>query len=92
MSIPLRITREAFEERLLAQTRAWLNEDEAFLAATTPRERCAHARRVLRLEHTPESPFALIGQLLDIDRGTVSRQITSTQSSKGFTVPQPLLI
>jgi hypothetical protein len=67
------MTREAFEQRLLEQTRAWLSEDEAFLAARTSRERCAHACRVLRLEHTPETPYELIGQLLELKGGTVRK-------------------
>jgi hypothetical protein len=73
MSAPLRAAPAAFEARILAQTRMWLREDEAFLAATAPRERCASACRGLRLAHRPEYPFPLIDQLLNIDPGSVAR-------------------
>jgi hypothetical protein len=73
MASVLKMTQVEFEEKLREQRRSFLSQDEAFLAARTPRERCAHACRVLRLEHTPETPYDLIRELLELDGGTVRK-------------------
>jgi hypothetical protein len=71
MSSRLGIDPATFEAQILSQVTAWLQQDSAFSGAQTSRERCAHACRVLREEHKPETPFSIIAQVLGLRAGTV---------------------
>jgi hypothetical protein len=71
MSSSARVLPDEFESATLAEILTVLRRDEQFLSARTFREQCSHACRILRTEHDPPVPFKLIGQLFNVDGGTV---------------------
>jgi hypothetical protein len=54
-----------------AELIACLSGDDAFSQSQSFREQCFHACRILRMNHIPPVPFAVIGRLLQVDKGTV---------------------
>jgi hypothetical protein len=71
MASPPRPLRAETESAAEAELIARLSGDDAFSRSQSSREQCFHACRVLRVDHVPPVPFAVIGRLLQVDKGTV---------------------
>jgi hypothetical protein len=63
-----------FENAVLGEAVECLKGDDRFCQSTTRREQCAHACRILREDHIPVVPFALIGAILGVDKSTVRKE------------------
>jgi hypothetical protein len=66
-----RVLPQELESAVLTTIVASLQADERFLSSTSFREQCAHACRILRIEHDPPVPFQIIATLFNVDRGTI---------------------
>jgi hypothetical protein len=66
-----RALREDVAATTSAEVIECLQQDEAFTSATSFREQCFHACRILRKGHAPRVSLELIGLVLRIERGTI---------------------
>jgi hypothetical protein len=55
-----------------------MQHDEVHTSATSFREQCFQACRIVREEHTPGVPLKLVGQVFGIERGTISNHWRGT--------------